>query len=77
VVVEALSNELIDAELSRAGHFDDSIHRSANCNPSNRFGDIISRHGLNEHWCQSNGRAVAGGVSDTLAKLEELGRVED
>jgi len=77
VVEEALTNELIEAEPLRAGYFDDSIHRSANCNPSHRFGDTISRHGLNEHWCQSNGRAVAGSVSDTLEKLEELGCVDD
>src|ERR1700740_2699210 len=66
VVVRAktLSHEFVEAELLRPTHFNDSIHRRANRDPSNRCGDVVSRHGLNEHWRQSDGRTIARSISD-------------
>lgn len=75
--VETLENEFVGAELLRPGHFNDSTYRGANRYPSNRCGNIVSRHGLDAGRRQSNSRAVAGSISDILDKLEELGRVDD
>ena len=46
---ETLKNEFIKAEWLRSPHLDKSIYRSANRDPRNRCGDVVSRHRLYEH----------------------------
>jgi hypothetical protein len=77
VGAKALPDEFVEAELLRACHFDDAVHRSAHSNLSNSCGDIFCGHGLDEHWRQSNVRAVAGSISDIFNEFEELGCVND
>src|ERR1700741_620618 len=57
---EALTDQLIKAELLGTGHFNRAIQWRAHGDPANRLGDIVSRHGLNEYRWQPNRRSVGG-----------------
>ena len=74
---EALTDQLIETELLGTGHFDGPIHRRAHGDLTDRLGDIISRHGLNERRWQPNARSVGGFIGDASDELEELGRVNN
>jgi hypothetical protein len=50
---EALLDQFVETELLWPGHFSGAIQWRAHGNPPGRFGDIVSRHGLAEHRCQS------------------------
>ena len=74
---QTLTDERIEAELLRSGHFDGTLQRRAHSDPANRAGDIIGRDRLDEHRCQSNGVAICCSLRDALDELEELRRVDD
>jgi hypothetical protein len=54
------------AKLLRSSHLNDSIHGSADSNPSNCRCHIFCGHGLDEHWCQSDCCAVARRIRNIL-----------
>src|SRR5438477_1729978 len=64
-------------EMWRARHFNGAIRWRAHRDPADRLGDVVSRHGLNQHGRQPNRRADSGFISDALDELEELRRVND
>jgi len=74
---ETPPDHFVETKLLGPGHFYGAILGRPHGNPRNRFGDIVSRHGLDEHRCQSNRRTVGGGIGDAFDKLEELRRVDD
>jgi hypothetical protein len=67
--------ELVQAKLLRAGDFDDAVHRRAHRDPADGLGDVVSRHGLDEHRGKSNSVAIRGRSRDAFHELEELRRV--
>ena len=70
-------DELVEAELLRAGDLDDAVDRRADRDPADRRGDVVGRHRLEQHRRQPHRVAVGGGVGDALEELEELRRVDD
>src|SRR5256886_12707109 len=65
------------AELLGAAYFDDAVDRITDGDPPYCGGDIVRRHGLEQHRCQADGIAVGRGVRDAIDELEELCRVND
>jgi hypothetical protein len=61
---EALTYQFIETELLRTGDFDGAIHWRTHGDPGDRLGDVISRHGLNQHRWQPNRRADGGFIGD-------------
>jgi hypothetical protein len=74
---KALTDQVVETELLRTGHFNGAIHWGAHGDAADCLGDVISRHRLNEHRWQSNRRSDGGFIGDALHELEELGRVND
>src|SRR2546428_703582 len=64
-------------EAPGSADFDDAVDRSTDGGAPYGRGDIIRRHGLEQHGCQADGIAVGRGVRDALDELEELRRVND
>src|SRR5262245_65767435 len=46
---EPLTDQLVETELLRTGHFNGAVHRHAHGNPGDRLRDVISSHWLKEH----------------------------
>jgi len=46
---ETLANQIIKAELLRAGHFHGAIHGRTHGDPADGLRHVVSRHELNEH----------------------------
>src|SRR5437867_489456 len=74
---EETSDQSVKAKLLGAADFDHAVDRSTHGDPPYGRGDIVRRHGLEQHWCQADAIAVGRGVRDALDELEELRRVND
>ena len=74
---EARADELVEPELVGPGDLDDAVHRRAHGDPAERAGDVIGRHGLDEHGRQPDRVAVGGVRGDAVEELEELRRADD
>src|SRR6185295_13298416 len=74
---QALTDQLIETELLGTGHLNRAIQRRAHGDPADRRGDVISRHGLNEHRWHPHRRSIRGFIGDALDELEELRRVNN
>jgi hypothetical protein len=67
----------IETSPLRSRRFNDAIHRRANRNLPDRFGNIFRSHGLDKYGWQTNLIAIGGGIGDHFDELEELSCVED
>ena len=74
---EALADQFIETERLGTGHINRAVQWLAHGDPADRLGDVISRHGLNEHRWQPNRRPDSGFIGDALDELEELRRAND
>jgi hypothetical protein len=74
---EALTDQVVETKLLGTGDFNRAIEWRPHGNFFDGFGDIISRHGLNEYRRQPNRRPVSGFIGDADHELEELRRVND
>src|SRR5438309_9238063 len=63
---EETSDEPVKTELLGAADFYDAVDRSTDGGPPYGLGDIIRRHGLEQHRCQADGINVGRGVRDAL-----------
>ena len=76
-MAQSPSNEFIETELFWPRHLDGAIDWRAHGDSTDRNGDIVSRHGPDEHGCQTNLVAVGRGSGDALHEFEELRRLDD
>src|SRR5262245_15995790 len=74
---QALTDQFVETELLGTCHFSRANQWPAHRNPADRFGDVISRHRLNEYRWQPNRRSLSGFIGDARDELEELRRVND
>src|SRR5262245_10257038 len=69
---ETLSDQFVEAELLRAGHFNRAIQWRADGDSAYSFRDVFSRHRLNQDRRQADRRSVGRFIGDALDELEEL-----
>src|SRR6266850_3626843 len=74
---KALTDQFVETELLRTGHFNGAVHWSAHDDPGDLFRDVISRHRLKEHGGQADRRSDGGFIGNALDELEELRGVND
>ena len=70
-------DEFIETKLFRPPYFNGAIHWWAHRDPAYRTGDIVGRHGLDEHRWQAHLVAVGGKIGDALDEFEELRRADN
>src|SRR5262245_5707362 len=58
---EPLTYELVESEALGPGDFTDVIHWRANRDPADAARDIVGRHRLNEHGCETDLIAIGRG----------------
>ncbi len=74
---QCLGYELVEAEPLRSGHLGRALQRGLHGGLGHRLGDVLGRHGLEEHVRYAYGVAARRGVGDALDELEELRRPDD
>src|SRR6185503_3161544 len=74
---KALTDQFVETELLRTGHFSGAVHWGAHGDPADRLRDVVSRHGLKEHGWQPDRRSDGGVIGNALDELEELRGVND
>ena len=74
---QTLSDEFVKPELFGPGYFHSAVHRRAYRDLSDRTGDIVGRHRLDEHRWQAYRVAVGGKIGDALDEFKELRRADD
>ena len=74
---EALPDQVVEAELLGTRDLDHAIHWRTEGDLCQGAGDIVRRHGLDEHRRQADRGAVGGSIGNALDELEELRRVND
>src|SRR5689334_18443291 len=74
---KSLPGEFIEMKLFRPSYFNSAVHRLAQRDFSDRAGDIIGRHRLNERVWQAYCVALGGKIGDALDEFEELRRANN
>ena len=67
---EALPDEVVEAELLRAGDLDEPVERLALGRPAHRGSDVVGGDGLEQDRRQADDVAVGGLVGDPAEELE-------
>ncbi|MGH2355518.1 MAG: hypothetical protein ACRDJN_28245, partial [Chloroflexota bacterium] len=63
---QALPDELVEPELVGSRDFDGAVQRRALGDARDRAGDVVRRHGLDEHRGHAHDPVDGGGVGDAL-----------
>src|SRR5258708_3145194 len=74
---QALSDEFVKTELFGSSYFNRAVHRRAHRDLSDRTGDIVGRHRLDERRWQAYFVAVGGKIGDAFDEFEELRRADN
>src|SRR5262245_54633183 len=69
---EVHTDQFIETELLRTGHFNGAIQGGTDRDPADRFRDVVGGHWLNKHGWHSNRRSDSGFIGHALHKFEEL-----
>ena len=74
---EALTDQFVETELLRTGHFDDAVDWGTHGDRADRLRDVLSRHRLKEHRWHPDRRSDGGVIRNAFDELEELRGVND
>ena len=74
---EALTDQFVETELLRTGHFDDAVDWGTHGDRADRLRDVLSRHRLKEHRWHPDRRSDGGVIGNAFDELEELRGVND
>ena len=71
---EALTDQFVETERLRTGHFNGAVHWRADGDPADRLRHVVSRHGLVIAPAAAEPCSDSGLVGDAVDELEELRR---
>jgi len=74
---KALTDQFIETELLRTGHFNSPVDWGTHGDRADRLRDVLSRHRLKEHRWYPDRRSDGGVIRNAFDELEELRGVND
>src|SRR5438045_8524970 len=69
---EALTDQFVETELLRTGHFDDAVDWGTHGDRADRLRDVLSRHRLKEHRWYPDRRSDGGVIRNAVHVLEDM-----